>query len=155
METQQTLNSSTPNLQGSGGVQPGAGNLQQQNSSTPYQQTSGLQQDALGPESYRSFDALTVQGQKQTVPAVAVGKGSSDVFIGVFIVLVICAVFVFRHYKKTYPLSVTAESVLPQEDIQPEVTHAVHSKPVKKKKSSSVKVKPKKKSAAKAKRRKK
>lgn len=150
MDTSNTI------LQGSGGVQPGTANLQQQNTSSTYQQTGGLQQDVLGPESYRSFDSLTVQGEKpQNEPAVTMGKGSSDVFIGVFFVLILCAIVVFRHYKKTYP-KLAAESPIIHEDIlQPETVVHERAHSAKKKKNNPIKVKPKKKSAAKAKKRKK
>lgn len=150
-----TQTTPTTNLQGSGGVQSGSGNLQQQNSSTPYQQTSGLQQDTLGPESYRSFDGLTVQGKQQPVPAVAVGKGSADVFIGVFVVLIICAIVVFRHYNKTKPKVLVSDAVFSEETTEPTVDVQAHPKPVKKKKNTAPKVKPKKKAAAKAKKRRK
>jgi hypothetical protein len=159
----QSANGNTgTNLQGaSGAVQPGAAGLQQQQttSNNQYQNTAGLQQDALGPEAYRTYDTLTVQGgaSSQAVPAVTTGRGSMDVFIVSILFLVAFAAVLLWRYKKT-PRRATLEPVGNIEGVNSTEDLTVVSetvKSVKKKKHQPVKVKPKKKAAAKAKKRKK
>lgn len=150
-----TLNTTgTTNLQGSGGVQSGGSGLQQQDkSSNRYQQTSPLQQDALGPEAYRSLELLTVQGDPvQASPSVALGKGNWDVFFAVLLLaLLTIAVLLLQRHKKLGDKPVI--TLTPLNDEQPEVLITASTpKVVKKKKNTPSKIKPKKKSAKKRKR---
>ena len=94
-----TLQSSS--LQPNGGnLQNGQSNLQPQSSNA--QSTGSLQQDALGPQAYRNFDGLTVQGTaRQDQQSVTAGKGTAEIFIVLLAVLVVAAFYVFRRFLQT------------------------------------------------------
>lgn len=104
---QESSNNSTGiTLQQQGlGIQSGQAGLQPQTSTsaaTQSQSSGQPQQDVLGPENYRSFDSLTVQGAPVSrQPVVTVGKRSTELFIIIFVVLLFVAVFIFKRYKRT------------------------------------------------------
>ncbi len=98
MDTSLTTSTLQPN---GGGLQDGQTNLQPQSQSGNTQSTGALQQDALGPNAYRSFDGLTVQGAPFRSDAQSTtGKGTPEIFWGIFVLVTIAAVIVFALYKR-------------------------------------------------------
>jgi hypothetical protein len=150
------MQQSTQNSVNSGNLQ-GSSSLQQSNdSASTYQKTGSLQQDVLGPDAYKAFDGLTVQGAPAAQPlAATTGKSTSGVFIAVFVILVVLAVIVFRRYRRAAPAPVADT-----QPVQAEVTELASAKvPVKKvvkkqSKKNTAKNKVIKKSKAKAKKKK-
>jgi len=98
------LNSTQLQPQGSNNIQPGQANLQTQstdNTAPKSQATGQPQQDALGIESYKSYDGLSVQGSPAIQQKkVTVGNTSSDIFIAIVVVFFVAAAIVFRRYLK-------------------------------------------------------
>jgi hypothetical protein len=82
------------NLQGSSST------LQQQDTTTQYQQTSGVGQDALGPDQYKSFDKLSVKGAQPTgvSAGVATGNITPEVVILVCIIVIFVCVLLYKKY---------------------------------------------------------
>ncbi len=98
MDTSLTTNTLQPN---GGGLQDGQTNLQPQSQDTNTQSTGALQQDALGPNAFRSFDGLTVQGAPfRTDSQATIGKGTPEIFWGIFVLVAVFAVIVFALYKR-------------------------------------------------------
>ena len=98
MDTSLTTNTLQPN---GGGLQDGQTNLQPQSQDTNTQSTGALQQDALGPNAFRSFDGLTVQGAPfRTDTQATIGKGTPEIFWGIFVLVAVVAVIVFALYKR-------------------------------------------------------
>jgi hypothetical protein len=91
---QPTQQATGNNLQGS------ASTLQQQDTATQYQQTGGVGQDALGPEQYRSFDSLSVQGSPagSTTTSVTAGTNSPEVILLVIVLVIAAGVLLARKY---------------------------------------------------------
>lgn len=85
---------STDTLQGN------ASSLQQQDTSTQYQQTGGVGQDALGPEKYQNLDNLSVQGTPtgSTSPAVTAGNNSPEMVLLIIFTVVIIGIVVIRKF---------------------------------------------------------
>ena len=81
----------TDNLQG--GAQ-----LQQQDTTTRYQQTGGVGQDALAPDQYQNLDNLSVQGTTNgsTDTAVTAGTNSPEAILLVTLLVVIAGMLVVR-----------------------------------------------------------
>jgi len=90
---QSTQQTTTDSLQG--GAQ-----LQQQDTSTQYQQTGGVGQDALGPEQYQKFDSLSVQGApvSGSNTAVTAGTNSPEALLLIMLVAVCAGVVLLRKY---------------------------------------------------------
>lgn len=148
-----------------GGLQQGRTNLQPQSTETSNtQSTGGLQQDVLGPEAFQNFEGLSVQGTgtRGTEQTATTGQGTPEIFVGVFIVLLVGAVVIYKKYKKVLqlqqplPEELTAvrESTIehveePTKNVKitkkqtAKKTKTTHKKPLKKKSSSAKKKKSK------------
>lgn len=90
-----------PTQQATGnGLQGGSSTLQQQDTSTQYQQTGGVGQDALGPQQYIDYDNLSVQGTPSgnTTSAVTAGTNSPEIILLVMLVVVITGMLIARKY---------------------------------------------------------
>lgn len=81
-------------------LQGSSSTLQQQDTTTQYQQTGGVGQDALGPEQYQDYDKLSVQGTPSgsTGTAVTAGTNSPEVILLVMLLVVIAGMLVLRKY---------------------------------------------------------
>lgn len=102
MDTSLTTNTLQPN---GGGLQDGQTNLQPQSQDANTQSTGALQQDALGPNAYRSFDGLTVQGAPLSVNTqTTTGSSTPEIFWGVFALVAVAAVIAFALYKRKVPV---------------------------------------------------
>jgi hypothetical protein len=163
MDTSLTTNTLQPN---GGGLQDGQTNLQPQSQSANTQSTGALQQDALGPNAYRSFDGLTVQGAPIRVNTqTATGSSTPEIFWSIFALVTVAAVIAFALYKRKVPTQQHGPQLDMATPPQPEAASAVRpeatpqSTPAKKKQavkatkktSASKKVTKKKTSAAKRK----
>lgn len=156
-----STNSLQPN---GGGLQLGRTNLQPQSAEASNGQSTGsLQQDVLGPEAFQNFEGLSVQGStgiSQTKTATT-GEGTPEIFFGVFFVLLIGAVIVFRRYKKLLQIQQPQKAELAMSAVSSNASEAAHESAVtttKKtpvKKSKAVSKKPLKKKSKAAKKRKK
>jgi hypothetical protein len=105
MDTSLTTNTLQPN---GGGLQDGQTNLQPQSQSANTQSTGALQQDVLGPNAYRSFDGLTVQGAPIRVNTqTTTGSSTPEIFWSIFAVVAVAAVIAFAIYKRKAPTQQT------------------------------------------------
>ena len=122
------LNSTQLQPQGSNNIQPGQASLQTQtgdNTAPKSQATGQPQQDALGIESYKTFDGLTVQGSPAIQQKrITEGNTSSDIFIAIIVVFFVAAAIVFRRYLKSKQNS----NLIIEEPLPDEVTDTVELK---------------------------
>ncbi len=94
MQPNQTTN--TGNLQGN------TATLQQQDTSTTYQQTGDVGQQALKPDNYPDLNNLTVQGtpSSNTSTSVAAGNNSPEVVLLVMVIVLVCGFLFLRRLTK-------------------------------------------------------
>lgn len=85
-----------------GSLQGNAAMLQQQDTSTTYQQTGDVGQQALKPDNYPGLDNLTVQGtpSTNTSTAVAAGNNSPEVVLLVMAIVLVCGILLLRRFTK-------------------------------------------------------
>lgn len=107
---QPTQQPSTTSLQG------GSSSLQPQDTSTQYQQTGGVGQDALGPEQYQNYDNLSVQGTPSgstSTAAVAAGNNSPEAILLVSIMVVLTGILVLRKFIPRKNTKTTSQESAP------------------------------------------
>lgn len=87
-----------PNQQATTDSLQGGAQLQQQDTTTRYQQTGGVGQDALAPDQYQNLDNLSVQGTTNgsVDTAVTAGTNSPEAILLVMLLVVVAGMLVIR-----------------------------------------------------------